>query len=256
MPQKPVGENVRSATSQGDLRWVATVYDQHKSARFPRGRPWWGHLERPTNWAHDPGFVTELTPGSSDDPFGSTWHAPWYPDQVTTTTKRYFRVDHKTQSLTWLYATIITDDKAALQDYYEAAAQIAYTQGWKAPNFGEAVSFQIASILRKMPRSPKIAEAALAGDKYILGMTPEVNQVLADLLAGIRPETLLNESDRLSPAQVLAKPDDLEVRIQQAVAAALAAQQAAMDARPKKSHKKKPKAVTVASSSTALPDAA
>jgi len=38
MPTKEgLQSQVRSANSQKDQRWAATVYDQHTSARFPRG---------------------------------------------------------------------------------------------------------------------------------------------------------------------------------------------------------------------------
>lgn len=223
MAQKPT-TTVRSASSQRDQRWPETIYDQHKSARFPTGRPWWGYAEYTNEKQHDPGFIGELMPGDTNDPHGSSWTAPWLPEQVMSVAKQYYRIDWKQRKLTWLYGTIIAEDRAAVEQYYEAAAQIAYTKGWPAPGFGEPVSYQIRMILRRPPRSPKIAEAAQAGDQWILGHTDQVNEHLAEILAGIRPDTLLSSS-ALTPEQVLAKPDDLEERIAKAVAAALEAKE-------------------------------
>lgn len=219
--------NVRSANSQRDQRWNDTVYDQHKSARFPRGRPWWGTREYPSEKGKDAGFIGALMPGDSNDPFNSSWSAPWYPEQTVAHQRvGTYRIDLKRMTITWLYASIATEDRAAMEQYYLAAAEIAYQKGWPAPALGEPVSFQIRQILKRPPRSPKIAEAALAGDPWILGNTDQVNEELKALLDGTRPDTLLDDA-RLAPETVLAKPDDLEDRIAKAVAAALEAKELA-----------------------------
>lgn len=230
MPTKPTTE-VRSANSQRDNRWLETVYDQHKSARFPRGRPLWGHLEMPTNPKMAPGFCTELMPGDHSDPFNSSWSAPWLPAQQSDWTGRStMRLDMKRMTLTWLYGTVIADDTAALQRYYDAAAKIAYTKGWPVAAFGEQVPYQITSILGDAPRSPKIAEAALAGDPWILGHTEQVNEELAALLKGVRPHAVgqshvASQAASMAPAvplvstaQVLAT-DDIQKLIADAIAA-------------------------------------
>lgn len=227
MPSKAgLGSEVRSANSQRDNRFADTLFDQHKSVRFPRGRPWYGMFESPNEKRLDPGWFGELCPGDHDDPFNSVWTAPWFPTQLIGKDKQYFRFDYKRRTLTWMYGTMIADDQAAIHAYYEAAAQIAYTKGWVAPGLGEPVSYQIRMILRKPPRSPKIAEAAQAGDPWLLGFTEQVNEQLAEILAGTRPDTLLSPAF-VTPEIVLAKPDDLEERIARAVAAALQARDTA-----------------------------
>lgn len=226
MPTKPIHE-VSSVTSQKDNRWAATVFDQHKSARFPRGRPFWGYLEYAAEQKMQPGFVCELMPGDVDDPFNSTWSAPWLPPQVIShpngSGRNYFRLDVKKLSLTWNYATIIADDKAATLAYYQAAAKIAHQNGWKAPGLNEPVGFQIESILLAPPRSHKIAEAALAGDPWILGHTQQVNEALSELLSGMRVENDMR-APVVTPEEVLRGGEDIDERIAKAVAAALAAE--------------------------------
>lgn len=227
MATKPTTQ-VRSSNSQRDQRWAETVYDQHKSARFPRGRPWWGWLEYPADKAQSAGFLGALQPGDHNDPIGSSWSAPWYPEQTIAHERvGTYRLDIKRLTITWLYAAIAADDRQAMENYYLAAAEIAYAKGWPAPAFGEPISYQIRQILKRPPRSPKIAEAALAGDRWILGDSEQVNEQLKALLDGSRPDTLLVSDAKLSPEEVLAKPDDLEDRIAKAVAAALEAKEAA-----------------------------
>lgn len=211
MPSKPTTKPDGGVASQRDNRWVETVYDQHKSARFPKGRPWWGHVEYPSDKKHDASFCTELLPGDHTDPFGSTWNAPWFVPQRTESSGRsYFRLDMRKLTIVWQYQAVIADDIAALQAYYDRAAEIAYEKGWRAPEFGEPVGSQIGAILRTPPRSPKIAEAALAGDLWILGLTEQVNEELAALLKGIRPHTVTR-----TPA--VATVQDMQQDVQQAM---------------------------------------
>jgi hypothetical protein len=253
MPTKPLSE-VTSVRSQKDNRWVETCYDQHKSARFPRGRPWWGHLEIPAEPKMSPAFCCELMPGDHNDPFNSSWSAPWLPDQVIAhpngSGRSYFRLDVKKLTITWLYPTIIADDKAATLAYYQAAAKIAYQNGWKAPALNEPVGFQIESILLAPPRSHKIAEAAMAGDPWILGQTSTVNEALAELISGVRVQNDVR-APVVTPAEVLAGGDDIEERIARAVAKALAAERARNHAKMAKARSARRKPVPAASPSAA-----
>lgn len=247
MATKPTTE-VRSATSQRDNRWLETVYDQHKSPRFPRGRPWWGYLEIPADPKQTPAFCNELSPGDHNDPGNSIWSAPWVPDQVTQWGGRgYFRLDVKRLSITWLYSAIIEDYRQANINYYEAAAVIAHQKGWPAPGLNEPVSFQIHSILRAPPLSHKIPEAALAGDPWILGYTSQVNEELAGLLKGVR---VLNDlRPVVTPEEVLGGGADIQARIDAAVAAAL-------EARDRANREKMAKARAARKSSPATQSAA
>lgn len=257
MAQKPE-TSVHSVNSQAANRWVVTVYDQHKCPRFPRGRPFWGYVEYPAEKQMDALFVQEMMPGDTNDPMNSSWGAPWMPPQTIAATGRStFRLNMKRDQLTWNYGTVISDDTIALQNYYEAAAKIAYQKGWDAPNFGQAVSFQILTILGYPPRSPKIAEAASAGDPWILGFTDQVNEELAQLLKPGRMHTggtrvVQNLVPTLTPAQVLDPQADIAKMIADAVQAALAVERATQAvgkpdkmaaARAAKAAKKGPQAV-------------
>ncbi len=214
MPTKPTTQ-VRSANSQKDQRWAYTVYDQHTSSRFPRGRPWWGVVEYASDRALDASFVGNLMPGDSDDPMNSSWDAPWMPDAVKSWNNvGTYRLDLKRQRITWLYPAIIAADKLALEEYYHKAATIAYEKGWPAPKLGEPVPYQIRQILYSPPRSPKIAEAAMAGDQWLLGFSSQVNEDLQALLQGIRPDTTL-------PPVATAAPD-LQALIAEGIKAARA----------------------------------
>lgn len=253
-PSKPI-TTLRSVDSQASKRRLATVYDQHKSARFPRGRPWWGHLEKPADSDYDPSFCCELTPGDTDDPFGSTWSAPWLPDQLATDKRAYYRIDVVSRKLTWMYATIIADDIAANSRYWEAAYKIAHENGWPMPHENQPPTFQIRSILFNPPRSPKIAEAALAGDHWILGNTDQVNEELSAILKG----TLVRQQPVVTPEMVLSDDARIQAIVAKAVADALAKQDEARKAKkagqmanargarhPKKSPSAAPGAATAA----------
>lgn len=221
MPTKPT-TTVSSANSQRDNRWLETVYDQHNWSRFPQGRPFWGYVEIPSDPKQAPAFCVEFQTGDHRDPDHSSWSAPWLPPQCAERTgKSYYRIDFRTHRLTWNYAAVIADDQAANLAYYRAAAKIANANGWRAPGLNEPVSFQIESILLDPPRSSKIAEAALAGDPWILGMTARPNEQLAQLLAGVRPRVgvpAVSVDDALRMGE---GDTTLDARIAKAVAEAL-----------------------------------
>lgn len=223
MPTKPQSPSVSTTTSQRDMRTPETVTDQHKNARFPTGRPWWGYAEIQTDRRSLPAFVCELMPGDTADPMGSAWDAPWYPIQMREQSgRRYLELNMKRATLTWNYPLMIADAKLATLNYYRAAAKIANANGWKAPGLHEPVSFQIESILLDPPLSQKIPEAAMAGDPWILGFTDAPNPMLAHLLSGVRnraEEPLVSIDDALKFGE---GDDALDARIARAVAKALA----------------------------------
>jgi len=167
----------KAGWSQADQRSYAIFYDQHKSAKFPQGRPWWAVVERAAEGAAMPGPVGELQPQG--------WAAPWLPnaeyiarsvgkgtpgDQMDT---RKFRID---------YVTMIADRKRSLREYYDRAVTEAVGQGWDAPNYGDPISFRLRAIIGAPPLSPKIPEAAMAEDPWILGFSTVENETLARLL--------------------------------------------------------------------------
>ena len=225
MPSKPQ-VRVQTTNTQRDSRWLVTVYDQHKSPRFQRGRPFYGYVELPAERRADPSFVQEFMPGDHEDPLGSVWSAPWLPDQLTqsdgTGNRSYYRLDMKTFRLTWNYAGIIADDTRVMEAYYEVAARMCYEKGWTAPDFGAPIPYQLRAAIGPPTRSPKIAQAALAGDPWILGHSETVNVDLQQLLKGIRPDSL--SASVLRSADVLAPQANIEEIVKAAVAAALAAE--------------------------------
>lgn len=229
MPTKAV-DRLQNLKDQASTRWPETVYDQHKSARFPRGRPWWGWVEQASNRKDLPAFCSELIPGRSvdegEDPkaaWADSWHAPWYPDQVLSHRTNFFRLDMKRLAITWLYPAIIAEDRAANDRYWEAAFKISYEKGWAMPDVNAPPPYQIRSLLLEPPRSPKIAEAAMAGDPWILGHTDQVNEELSAILAGTR----VMHDERVpvvTPEQVLSTDATIQAMVAKAVAEALAAQ--------------------------------
>lgn len=163
--------------SQADQRDYAVWYDQHKCAKFPQGRPWWSVVERPAEGATMPMPVGELQPQG--------WTAPWYPDAKyiissigkatpgATLQEHRFRID---------YNSMITDRRQAMKEYYDRAVLESIGQGWEAPNYGDPIPYRLRSIIGTPPLSPKIPEAAMAEDPWILGFSDHENEQLARLL--------------------------------------------------------------------------
>ncbi len=208
MATKPTGV-VTSVKDQRSRRYLDTFTDQHRSARFPNGRPFWGYRElasgRDTNpLAQDP-FI-QYQPGDHRDPLNSNWNAPWLPE----TKDEWWQLDHPNKKIRIRYDAIKGHDKVYFDLYYKAAAKVAYEKGWQEPKYGQPLVWAIASLLPPMPRSPRIAEACEAGDPWILGFSDEVNEELAQLLGlslhapdlSTRPVKLAEEV-QLKPQQVL-----------------------------------------------------
>jgi len=189
-------------------------------------------MEYPSDRQLEPSFIGNIMPGDSDDPMNSSWDAPWMPDVVKTWNNvGTYRLDLKKQRITWLYAAIANADRLAMEEYYHKAATIAYEKGWPAPKLGEPVPYQIRQILFSPPRSPRIAEAAMAGDQWILGFSPQVNEDLQALLAGVRTENLTTIPEPLPDSlQRPANAPNLQILIAEGVKAALQAEKDAVQA--------------------------
>lgn len=197
--------------SQAKQRSYAVFYDQHKCAQFPQGRPWWAVVERPAEGAAMPMPVGELQP--------KDWNAPWLPDAKyinasigkatpgATIQEHRFRID---------YAAMITDRKAAMREYYDRAVLEAIGQGWQAPNYGDPIPYRLRAIVGSPPLSPKIPEAALAEDPWILGFSQTENETLARLL-----QLGTGTEDILTAAQSEKKGDDV-AELKEQLAALLA----------------------------------
>lgn len=163
--------------NQNKQRSYALWYDQHKCDRFPEGRPWWSVVERPADGAAMAMPVGEVQPVG--------WSAPWFPppNSITrsigrakpgqTMYEHRFVID---------YGALAADDANNMREYYRKAAQAAVQLKEPIPQYGHDISWGLAQIIGAPPRSPKIAEAAMAGDEWLLGFSDEINKPLARLL--------------------------------------------------------------------------
>jgi len=226
MPTKnPV--SIKSVASQADRRKLATFFDQHKSARFPNGRPWWGYVEMPSEPGYDYGPIGTWTPGNHEDgerrDWSSVWDAPWMPDA------KWMRFDYERRRMTIMYGPMMSEYQQANEDYYAKAALIAVEKGWEAPEPGKAVSFRFRAVLGPPPQSPLIPQAAMAGDPWLLGFQQEPNEQLERILkatryggSGISQEHETSEAPKL----LSLSQDDVDAKIAAGIKAALEAMEA------------------------------
>lgn len=175
MPTKPTVE-IQTANTQAKTRKLVTLRDTHRSARFPEGRPWWGYAEMPAERGGSWGIVGSLAPGNHENPFGDVWEAPWYPDS------KWMSSNVETGKVTINYVGMIGAYTQATQKYYNDCAQKANDNKWEAPALGAHVDSRFRAVLGDVPQSPKIPQAAQAGDPWLLGVTTEINEGLSKLL--------------------------------------------------------------------------
>lgn len=170
--------------NQNKTRAVALFFDQHRSKEYPEGRPWWGYTETPTDPTQPRGVVGELQPvvatmTLADGQVIRGWDAPWVPEAkyvqmaVGMLAGNRFKLD---------YARMIADYRAANERYYTLAAQTAGARNWKAPALYGPIEFQLRAIVGDPPKSPKIPEAAMAGDPWLLGFDHRPNERLKAIL--------------------------------------------------------------------------
>lgn len=206
MPTKPT-TTISTVGSQRDRRYLDTFFDQHKSPRFPGGRPWWGTREFAANQGDKDGFVGgELTPGRHVEPgedpklaWADAWEAPWVPEF------KYFEFNYLRNRINIRYDRVIGDDTIGLNNYYDAATRICYEKQWPVVEYGAVPPHAILALLGPVPRSPKIAQAAQAGDPWLIGSSQEPNEELAKLLG-------LSRRGFIDPSINLAKPTPEKVQ--------------------------------------------
>lgn len=195
-PSKGDDSSASSGRSQRNMRYTFTFFDQHvnmgKGRQFPKGRPWWGELHRAAdretmlNGKPIPdGFISQMTPGEhvvSDAGivdrgacFASVWEAPWYPLQ------RYFVFNNLRSTISFNYQKMLTDEQQGRRDYWTAAGKIG-TQMNVAVNPNKPPHPQIILALGEPSQMYRIAQAALAGDPWLLGFIDEPNEDLAKIL--------------------------------------------------------------------------
>ena len=214
MPTKPTPQGGRTIGSQKDRRYGDTFYDQHRSARFPNGRPWNGEREflsgseNPSSL--DPFVQGELHKGDSTQP-GLEWDAPWVPEW-NGGRNAFYEFIWASRRIRVRYDRVIAVDRQGQDEYYMAAAKLAAASGWREVEYGSPPPYQVTAIVGTPPRSPKIAMAAQAGDPWLLGFVEEPNVELAKLLgittSGMR---IPQPAAKIEPAQILAVQSDADL---------------------------------------------
>lgn len=176
--------------SQAVNRIRKIFYDQHKAKGYEQGRAWWAWCEKQVDGS-DAAPIAELSPVSADMELEDGtrvkgWTAPWIPEQkylmlaIRGMNGQKFRID---------YAAMRRDYEAANQNYYARANAAAFQASWEPIELYAPVPFQLQSArvngepIGAPPKSPKIPEAAMAGDHWLLGFSHEVNERLQELLA-------------------------------------------------------------------------
>lgn len=230
MPTKP-SVAIQTSNTQAKNRRGITVYDQHKSSRFPLGRPWWGFAEKPSEAGMPWGIVGTLNPGNHEEgqnrDWSSTWEAPWYPDA------KWMVSDLEKGKLTINYTGMIAEYTNANRAYYNKCAEKADENKWQAPVFGGPVDSKLRAVVgRDVPQSPKIPQAAMAGDPWILGTTSEVNERLYKIIkntvfgSGVSVMEYDSEGDNSLLVTAATSSPDIQAMIDAAVSKALSAQPA------------------------------
>jgi hypothetical protein len=217
---------------QASTRGIGLWFDQHKSSTylnakgerlFENGRPYYSIIELKTRMPVGPVM-----------PLG--WEAPFYaPQQYLLTSigrvtnvaasiaegiplnvnSDRFRID---------YNAMKRDDTEATMNHWRLAVAEAASRDWDVPEFGAPMDRRLLAIVGPAPRSPKIADALLSGDPWILGqlmptadpktgaLRVEENEALARLLRLNRQDVYSVEawseqakapSDELSEAKAI-----------------------------------------------------
>lgn len=239
VPSKPESDGASGGRNQKDRRYQDTFWDQHRHpVRFPNGRPWNGPRELAANRDVVPppqdGFCGALAQGQyvDDDTgridrtatLGAVWFAPWVP------LEKYFKFNYPRKRISFDYAKMIREETAGLDEYYKAAAKLGAKLNLRV-EYGVVPDFQITADLGE-PTSYltkiRVAEAAMAGDPWVLGFIDEPNPDLAKVLGynqrGMQVLSYTPPAAVVTPAQVLATPDaDLLKMIAEMAATAAAA---------------------------------
>jgi hypothetical protein len=178
--------HIGEGQNQNLSRKVKLFFDQHKQELHPLGRAWWGYTEKQADGS-DSQPIAELMPVHADMELDDGtpirgWSAPWYPEPkyialaVSGLAGSRFRID---------YIRMQRDYEQANRDYYDRANNEAFSKGWDPiPLYGK-VPYVIRALkhVGSPPKSPKLPTAALAGDRWLLGFSDEVNERLLEVIA-------------------------------------------------------------------------
>lgn len=163
-------------SKQAQSRAHAVWFDQHRDTKFTNtrgerafeyGRPWWSVIEKASGMPSGPIY-----------PLG--WEAPWLPPQHYVIDS-IGKIPKQELGLTTVpkgtasdrfhiaYGRMVKDDSDATRAHYEFAVTVAHQKNLPMPKWGDTMDSRLIVIVGVQPRSPKIAEAALGGNKWLLG---------------------------------------------------------------------------------------
>lgn len=225
-PSKPQTAGAATGRSQKDRRYFDTFRDTHRhptrhGGLFAGGRPWCGSREIAANRESVPvppdGFVSgdlmQCEHVENDDrscnrsaTFASVWNAPWRP------LAKYFRFNYGRKLITFAYAQMRMEEEQGLRQYFKAASKLGIQLNLRVEP-GILPHPQIVSELGEPSRMMKIAEAAMAGDPWLLGFIDEPNPDLAEIL-GVHPTSGILTSSFASYS-----PPEQQERVEQIIAA-------------------------------------
>lgn len=199
LPTKP-GSSPTIVGTQSANRYADTFFDQHRYSgdpRFTRGRPWCGSRERAANRGYPEGFLGDLQPGeyiatgpdnalfvatqTREDrlaSFRTAWDAPWMPKIP------YFEFQWRAKRISIRYDRMKADFIRSRQQYYRAANRTAAQLGRRGVNFGEIPDMAVTDLVGFFDtrEDPRIVDAAVSGDQWLLFGVGDVNVELAKLL--------------------------------------------------------------------------
>ncbi len=127
---------------------------------------------------------------------------------------KYFRFTYKTKRISFDYAKMRMEEAAQMKVYYKAAAKLGAKLNIRVTE-GVEPDFQIVADLGSAMtyiNNMKLADAAMAGDPWLLGFIDEPNPSLAEILgfnASGMQLTSYTPPPPVTPAQVLATPDGM-----------------------------------------------
>lgn len=224
-PSKPQAPSV-GGRNQKDRRYMDTFWDIHRHPRrFPNGRPWCGPREIAANRdsvpvPHDGFVIPDLMQGEYVEDDGgqcdraatlqAAWIAPWRP------MAKYFVFNYPKKRISFAYAKFRLDEQQEMRKYFQAAAKLGSKLNIRVQE-GVEPDFQIVADLgsaQSYINNLKIADAAMAGDPWLLGHIDEPNPALIDLLgfnqSGLRITSFepVPKPDEAIVDRVLATPDD------------------------------------------------
>jgi hypothetical protein len=254
-PSKPVNHGAATTGSQRDRRFTDTLYDTHKHpVRFPQGRPFTGQREFTSGTQTESitaGFITSdlqcgayycespemgQTPQERMDTLASAWQAPWIP------LPKYFRFNYRAKRITFAYDKMITDEREGLTRYWEAAVKMAAESEIDPDrNIVPGKVKVVLGLPSQFTNKIRLAQAAQAGDPWLLGFVDEPNVELAKLLGrrisfigGHSSDRDYTESAIAAEPKPLATPEQVlgfsPAQVQEMIAAAIAQHEAAKKA--------------------------